>query len=151
MTAAALLAALPQVLPLDVRNAIDRCAACRHPGELHFVPARRPWPCRQCNCAAVSHEALVLYAERRAAIGRIALPASLRAAVIARDGMRCRYCTRRVHLRRGPGRLHIDHVQPYVLVGRHAIDNLVVSCQRCNLAKGADPTIRPQPLATEAA
>nr|WP_239542877.1 HNH endonuclease signature motif containing protein [Micromonospora terminaliae] len=66
--------------------------------------------------------------------------------------MRCRYCDRRVHLRRsGPGRLHIDHVEPYSLVRRHTLDNLVVSCQRCNLSKGADPLVKPRPLPLEAA
>ncbi|WP_407695941.1 HNH endonuclease [Sphaerimonospora thailandensis] len=58
--------------------------------------------------------------------------------------MNCRYCGRRVHTRRkGPGKLHFDHVIPWSKGGRHAVENLVVSCQRCNLRKSNDDSIRP--------
>lgn len=35
---------------------------------------------------------------------------------------------------------HVDHYQPLALDGRHAVENLVISCARCNLRKRAkDP------------
>lgn len=37
-------------------------------------------------------------------------------------------------------KVHIDHYVPLSKGGRHIIENLVVSCPKCNLSKGAkDP------------
>jgi 5-methylcytosine-specific restriction endonuclease McrA len=55
-----------------------------------------------------------------------------------------RYCKRRVHTRRkGPGRMHLDHVVPWSQGGTHSVENLVVSCAKCNLAKSDDASIVP--------
>ncbi|HEY8532548.1 MAG TPA: HNH endonuclease [Micromonospora sp.] len=51
-----------------------------------------------------------------------------RRAVFARDGWRCAYC-------RGPAET-IDHVVPRSRGGRHAWDNVVAACAKCNHAKG---------------
>lgn len=53
--------------------------------------------------------------------------------VLRRDGFRCQYCGR-------PGSdLTIDHIVPIALGGKHAWDNVVACCQRCNNVK-ADRT-----------
>ena len=54
-----------------------------------------------------------------------------RRAIFARDGGRCAYC-------RGPAET-IDHVVPRSRGGRHAWDNVVAACARCNHSKGDKP------------
>ena len=51
-----------------------------------------------------------------------------RRAIFARDGWRCAYC-------RGPAET-IDHVFPRSRGGRHAWENVVAACARCNHTKG---------------
>jgi 5-methylcytosine-specific restriction endonuclease McrA len=55
-----------------------------------------------------------------------------RRAIFARDGNRCVYC-------HGPAET-IDHVIPRSRGGRHAWDNVVAACARCNHHKG-DKTV----------
>lgn len=50
-----------------------------------------------------------------------------RRAVFARDGGRCAYC-------RGPAET-IDHIMPRSRGGRHAWENVVAACARCNHRK----------------
>lgn len=52
-----------------------------------------------------------------------------RRAIFARDGWRCAYCL-------GPAET-IDHVMPRSRGGRHAWDNVVAACAKCNHTKGA--------------
>lgn len=145
---------LPAILPLDLRRrfpVLSYCRACGHNSLLHFEPARRPWSCGMCECPALAHPILDAYVEewlaKRSLRYRPAIPIAIRRAVLARDGMMCRYCGRRVHQRqRGPGRVHFDHVQPWSAVRRHDVDNIVVSCRNCNLSKGTS-LLRPRPLA----
>lgn len=64
--------------------------------------------------------------------GRV-LP-TMRRAVLARDGRRCRYCGRQI----GPRSvLHLDHVIPVSRGGADTLENLVVACEGCNRRKGA--------------
>ena len=52
--------------------------------------------------------------------------------VFHRDGFRCTYCGK------GPGdgvKLHADHVIPKSKGGPDSLDNLVTSCQACNIGK----------------
>ena len=51
-----------------------------------------------------------------------------RRAIFARDGGRCAYC-------KGPAET-IDHVLPRSRGGRHAWENVVAACARCNHTKG---------------
>lgn len=51
-----------------------------------------------------------------------------RRAIFARDGGRCAYCT-------APAET-IDHVTPRSRGGRHAWENVVAACARCNHKKG---------------
>ena len=51
-----------------------------------------------------------------------------RRGIFARDGWRCAYC-------RGPAET-IDHVMPRSRGGRHAWENVVAACARCNHTKG---------------
>lgn len=126
------------------------CAACGHNVQLHDVRTR-PWACWYAHCSGctgLTNEHLTAYLEqwaaKRSARVRPSIPEPVRAAVLARDGMTCRYCLRRVHRRkRGPGRIHFDHVLPRSLGGPDTPENLVVSCARCNLSKHDDPTIVP--------
>ncbi|MGH9105570.1 MAG: HNH endonuclease [Acidimicrobiales bacterium] len=50
-----------------------------------------------------------------------------RRAVFARDGHRCQYC--------GAQAENIDHIVPRSKGGRHAWDNVVAACRRCNARK----------------
>mgnify|MGYP003350640301 FL=1 len=50
-----------------------------------------------------------------------------RRAVFARDGWACQYC--------GAPAENLDHVIPRSKGGRHAWDNVVASCRRCNSRK----------------
>jgi 5-methylcytosine-specific restriction endonuclease McrA len=51
-----------------------------------------------------------------------------RRAIFARDGWRCAYCHGSAET--------IDHVLPRSRGGRHAWDNVVAACARCNHTKG---------------
>ncbi|MEU6101162.1 HNH endonuclease [Streptomyces flaveolus] len=51
-----------------------------------------------------------------------------------RDGSRCFYCRR--NFRRRPGRRKtLDHYIPHRIWSGWDVDNLVLACERCNLAK----------------
>lgn len=68
--------------------------------------------------------------------------------VFKRDGFICQYCG--AH----PPTviLHVDHIKAVALGGLNDIDNLVTSCEPCNLGKGArDLSVVPQTLADKAA
>jgi 5-methylcytosine-specific restriction endonuclease McrA len=131
------------------------CRACEHNATLHTLRNRKPWLCGRpgCRCPGLDHELLDAWAaawlaHRVAAATanlRPPIPEAVKAAVLARDGMVCRYCGRGVYRRRrhGPGRLHFEHVVPWSLGGRHTVDNIVVACARCNMAKHDDPSIVP--------
>ncbi|MFI6856523.1 HNH endonuclease [Streptomyces sp. NPDC050416] len=54
----------------------------------------------------------------------------------ARHGSRCFYC-RRNFRRRPMRRKTLDHYIPHWIWPGWDIDNLVLACERCNLAKGA--------------
>lgn len=62
--------------------------------------------------------------------------------VYARDREKCRYCGKKVeyHL------FHLDHVLPRYHWGNDYVFNLVVSCPECNMKKGANKNIVPEPL-----
>ncbi len=54
-----------------------------------------------------------------------------RAAVLRRDGRRCRYCGST------DGPFHIDHIKPRSRGGSNSPRNLTVACRTCNTSKGA--------------
>jgi len=133
-------------------DAYRYCRGCRHNAGLHLVRNAKPWPCHRCGCPGLEHDLLDAYVAdwvARAATRRVStIPEAVQRAVLARDGLVCRYCRRRVYWgrrgrRRTPGKLHFDHVLPWSRGGRETVDNIVVSCQDCNLAKHDDPTIVP--------
>jgi 5-methylcytosine-specific restriction endonuclease McrA len=65
---------------------------------------------------------------------RLAIPAAMRARVIARAAGRCEIC-------RNPfpagEPIHVDHIVPVARFGATTDDNLRAACASCNLAKGA--------------
>lgn len=68
-------------------------------------------------------------AEKRKAIGK-----KLRFEVFKRDGFKCQYCGAVP-----PGvLLQADHIVPVAGGGDNSIDNLITSCQPCNIGKGAN-------------
>lgn len=75
------------------------------------------------SCAQVNAKAAIA-SERARAV-------PLRQAVLTRDQGICRYC--------GcvPASPHLDHVQPVSRGGLSTLENLVVACGPCNLAKGS--------------
>jgi 5-methylcytosine-specific restriction endonuclease McrA len=60
------------------------------------------------------------------------IPAFIRRHVIARDGYRCVYCDEDLT----NAEIHLDHVIPEAKNGPTTIDNLQVTCRKCNTAKG---------------
>ncbi len=56
-------------------------------------------------------------------------------AIAARDGRRCFYCRR--NFKKGPMRRKtLDHYIPHHIWPGWDVDNLVLACEGCNLAKG---------------
>lgn len=51
----------------------------------------------------------------------------------SRDFRVCYYCRRLIH----SCQIHFDHIIPLARSGPHRIENLCVSCPRCNLSKGS--------------
>jgi 5-methylcytosine-specific restriction endonuclease McrA len=70
---------------------------------------------------------------KESALGATRVTKWLRGKVIARDGLKCRYCGKTVRRER----VQIDHVIPVALGGPGTVDNLVVSCPQCNQKKGS--------------
>lgn len=70
----------------------------------------------------------------RVAVARESIPGSVRAAVIARDRGRCRFCKAVLVRRR---RRQLDHVRPVFRGGRSGVSNRVVAGSACNSAKSA--------------
>jgi HNH endonuclease len=79
---------------------------------------------------------------------RVALSKRTRFEVFKRDGFQCQYCGAHP-----PGvLLHVDHIMPASLGGSGDMDNLITSCEPCNLGKAAIPlSVVPQSLADRAA
>lgn len=67
------------------------------------------------------------------------IPRAVQIEVQRRDGWRCRYCGDL----KGP--FEYDHVYPEALGGKTNVENVVVSCQRCNRMKSADVGMWPFP------
>lgn len=73
---------------------------------------------------------------------RLSRPASWRQAFVTAQGGRCHYCNRPgPSCEVGPDDRpwHLDHKTPLARGGQDDEGNLVLSCKRCNLAKGVQP------------
>lgn len=57
------------------------------------------------------------------------VPAAVKSAVLARDGLRCVYCGDIA------GPFHFDHLFPVARGGADLASNIVMACQSCNLSK----------------
>lgn len=62
--------------------------------------------------------------------------------IYERDGHKCRYCDKIVEYHK----FHADHINPRSNWGNDYVFNLCVSCPECNLSKGSDASIVPEPL-----
>ncbi len=76
---------------------------------------------------------------RRRSAGNIS--PRVRVAVIRRDGMVCRHCSRPVRHRNGKydmegDTIELDHLISVMDGGHGTIENVIVSCLRCNRRKG---------------
>lgn len=78
---------------------------------------------------------------------RKSISARVRFEVFKRDGFTCHYCGAHP-----PGvLLHVDHIVAVANGGENDPDNLITSCEACNLGKGArDLTVVPQSLGDKA-
>lgn len=63
---------------------------------------------------------------------RPSIPQWMRQKVIERDGYSCGLCGGDVE----PNDVHIDHIHPWSLGGKHEFDNLQVAHSTCNIRKG---------------
>lgn len=68
------------------------------------------------------------------------IPAGLKFKVLRRDEYTCRYCGASAP----DVLLHVDHIEPWVLVRRHEEENLVTSCAACNLGKSSTVLSAPE-------
>jgi hypothetical protein len=67
----------------------------------------------------------------------IKISASRRFAIFQRDNFTCQYCGAKA-----PGAtLHVDHIVPVARGGTSRPENLVTSCQNCNLGKSDGPLV----------
>ena len=60
------------------------------------------------------------------------IPLFIRRHVIERDGLHCVYCDEDLE----NSEIHLDHVIPESQGGTTTIDNLQVTCRKCNTSKG---------------
>jgi len=74
---------------------------------------------------------------------RISISKRVRFDIFSRDGFTCKYCGRQSDV----VPLHVDHVLPVCQGGTNDPENLITSCEECNLGKGGK-TI-PQHIPTE--
>ena len=54
--------------------------------------------------------------------------------ILRRDGFRCHYCGDSPHLDKDC-QLQIDHMKPKRKGGNNLVENLITSCQKCNIGK----------------
>lgn len=135
------------------------CPECGHDASIHLRDARttaEPQSCIEITATAQADDghwyiasvcgcSLTQVAIRRALdpprrLPRPAIPIAVKRAVIERDGMICQLCRCRVYVggraKRWPRRkLNLDHIEPYHLGGDHTVENLRVTCQRCNCSR----------------
>jgi DNA-directed RNA polymerase subunit RPC12/RpoP len=66
-------------------------------------------------------------------MARKSISKKLRFEIFKRDGFKCQYCGAT------PNKevLQVDHITPVAEGGENDIDNLITSCQPCNIGKGA--------------
>lgn len=90
--------------------------------------------CAECLVEMLSRTGAVVAEENyRTKSNRAPIPPSLRFAVLKRDNFTCQYCGTK-----SPEKpLHVDHRTAVAKGGGNEIENLVTSCQDCNLGKGA--------------
>lgn len=60
------------------------------------------------------------------------IPLNLRKAVIDRDGKRCVFCDEDLTDKE----IHLDHIIPEAKGGHTTMQNLQVTCRKCNTSKG---------------
>lgn len=131
---------LPHRVLLPPDGDYRHCQACGCNVSLHYL-SRQPWTCRFCKkCPGMKTDELAQMISdflERTRGPRDWIPLTVRQAVLERDGMRCRYCKLRVHVRKsGPRKLHFDHVIPWSKGGPSTVENVAVSCRTCNISKG---------------
>ncbi|MFY8001451.1 MAG: HNH endonuclease, partial [Candidatus Kapaibacteriota bacterium] len=64
---------------------------------------------------------------------RTVLSRDIRNYIYVRDKGSCEYCSAKVQ----PDFFHVDHIVPFAKGGTDAIENLVLSCVKCNQSKKA--------------
>lgn len=78
---------------------------------------------------------------------RAAISKKKRFDIFKRDGFKCQYCGAHPP----DVALHVDHIHPVAEGGTNEIENLVTSCEPCNLGKGARLlSVTPKSLAMQA-
>lgn len=121
------------------------CPACKHVHSWHVAcavllphPTIPGWA-HECYCGRGARQTMAKPPTRAA------IPASIRAAVIARDGHICTLCGGNVYVRaRKPvRRLTLDHIIPYSRGGPDTVENLRVACLSCNARRGCDDRLPP--------
>lgn len=73
-------------------------------------------------------------------MSREPISSQLRDFVLERDGYCCRYCGSKI------GPFHLDHVYPVSRGGETTKNNLVTSCEKCNLSKHSSVGLWPKPI-----
>lgn len=85
------------------------------------------------NYVPMSDEELAAATEgRNRKAARVTIKASTRQQIFSRDGGVCVHCSGKIHANE---LWHVDHLVPLSKGGSNEIDNLALSCVRCNLEK----------------
>lgn len=71
------------------------------------------------------------------------IPIEMKVSIIERDGFKCKICGKHIAeisdakrlVKMGTGMFHIDHIVPCQQGGRATMENLRLTCQKCNLSR----------------
>lgn len=107
-------------------NLIDSNWVITNPAHLLCEQIDGTWMCDDCKN-------ILAEKGRREKSEREKLTATLRFAVLERDGFSCQACGRNV--REDKIKLHVDHVLPIAKGGKTELANLQALCQECNAGK----------------
>lgn len=101
-----------------------KCSYCKK----KFTPIR--WCHIYCSGYCKYKAALKRSRER----GEIPSRLRLRFEILKRDNFTCQYCGR--NPKEDSCKLMIDHIHPEIKGGKYLPNNLITSCEECNLGKG---------------
>ncbi len=102
---------------------ICEVCGCKYQSKSHRQKFCKP------ECSKIYQK--IIYIEKRKEQGKEAG----RWQILNRDNFTCQYCGK--NPTEDKVKLHVDHIKPKIAYGTNDIENLVTSCDGCNLEKGS--------------